>query len=176
MHIGSIAYSSVGIVVGGFAVAGILSVSFSLGAYLGLTVAGFATGVTSGAANLTHEVVKFRIVLKRCTKAKAKLEKQYKIFKKVIKQFHNKNHTPFDLHVLCVFGSCKPLYNNSKHICLIFSSPGPKVTLVTAFLSKWEYFVYIEIPFRLSPAPTFEAILKYERIDVIISYRFVNIE
>ena len=29
--------------------------------------------------------------------------------------------------------------------------------LVTTFLSKWGYFVYIEIPLRLSPAPKFQS-------------------
>ena len=39
--------------------------------------------------------------------------------------------------------------------------------LVTTFLSEWGYCVNIEIPLRLSPAPTFRAFKKY---DVTVSY------
>ena len=42
--------------------------------------------------------------------------------------------------------------------------------LITIFLSEWGYCVYIEIPLRLSPAPTFRALKKYERSDVTFSY------
>ena len=42
--------------------------------------------------------------------------------------------------------------------------------LVTIFLSEWGYCVYIEIPLRLSPAPTFRALKKYECSDVTFSY------
>ena len=41
--------------------------------------------------------------------------------------------------------------------------------LVTIFLSEWGYCVYIQIPLRLSPAPTFRALRKYERSDVTFS-------
>ena len=42
--------------------------------------------------------------------------------------------------------------------------------LVILFLSEWGYSVYIEIPLRLSPAPTFRALKEYERSDVTFSY------
>ena len=41
--------------------------------------------------------------------------------------------------------------------------------LVTIFLSEWEYCVNIEIPLRLSRAPTFKALKKYEPSDVTFS-------
>ena len=41
---------------------------------------------------------------------------------------------------------------------------------VTIFLSIWGYCVYIEIPLRLRPAPTFRTLKKYERTDVTFSY------
>lgn len=58
----SITYSSVGLVGGGLAIAGIFTTPFTFGASLGLTVAGIATGVTSGVAGVTHGAVKFGIV------------------------------------------------------------------------------------------------------------------
>jgi hypothetical protein len=72
--IGSITYSSVGIVGGGLALAGIIAAPFTLGASLGLTVAGVATGVTSGAAGLTHALVKLGIISSKCSDAKTNLE------------------------------------------------------------------------------------------------------
>ena len=38
------------------------------------------------------------------------------------------------------------------------------------FHSDWGYYVYIEIPMRLNPAPTLRALKKYERSDVTVSY------
>ena len=64
--IGSITYSTVGLVSGGLAIAGIVTAPFTLGASLSLTVAGVATGVTSGVAGLTHGVVKIGLVRKNC--------------------------------------------------------------------------------------------------------------
>ncbi|XP_052674987.1 apolipoprotein L3-like [Crassostrea angulata] len=72
--IGSITYSSVGLVGGGLAIAGIITAPFTFGASLGLTVAGIATGVTSGVAGVTHGAVKFGIVKKQCNNAKMNLE------------------------------------------------------------------------------------------------------
>lgn len=62
--IGSITYSSVGLVGGGLAIGGIVTAPFTFGASLGLTVAGIVTGVTSGVAGVTHGAVKFGIVKK----------------------------------------------------------------------------------------------------------------
>uniref|UniRef100_K1PGB9 Apolipoprotein L3 n=1 Tax=Magallana gigas TaxID=29159 RepID=K1PGB9_MAGGI len=74
MHsIGSITYSSVGLVGGGLAIAGIITAPLTFGASLGLT-AGIATGGTSGVAGVTHGAVKFGIVKKQINKAKTNLE------------------------------------------------------------------------------------------------------
>lgn len=72
--IGSITYSSVGLVGGGLTIAGIIAAPFTFGASLGLTIAGVATGVTSGVAGLTHGLVKIGIVKSQCTNAKTSLE------------------------------------------------------------------------------------------------------
>lgn len=76
--IGSITYSSVGLIGGGLAIAGIITAPFTFGASLGLTVAGIATGVTSGVAGVTHGAVKFGIVKKHINNAKTNLEKHEK--------------------------------------------------------------------------------------------------
>ncbi|XP_056008125.1 apolipoprotein L3-like [Ostrea edulis] len=72
--IGSIMYSSVGLVGGGLAIAGIVTAPFTFGVSLGLTVAGIVTGVTSGVAGVAHGVVKFGIVKSKCNEAKTSLE------------------------------------------------------------------------------------------------------
>lgn len=72
--IGSITYSSVGLVGGGLAIAGIISATLTFGASLVLTVAGFAAGLTSGVAGFTHGVVKIGIVKSQLTNAKTSLE------------------------------------------------------------------------------------------------------
>ncbi|XP_048753821.2 apolipoprotein L3-like isoform X1 [Ostrea edulis] len=72
--VGSITYSSVGLVGGGLAIAGIVTAPFTFGVSLGLTVAGIATGVTSGVAGVAHGVVKFGIVKSKCNEAKTSLE------------------------------------------------------------------------------------------------------
>lgn len=76
--IGSITYSSVGIVGGGLAIAGIITAPLTFGISLGLTVAGIATGVTSGIAGVTHGAVKIGIVTKQCHYAKTSLESHVK--------------------------------------------------------------------------------------------------
>jgi hypothetical protein len=76
--IGSITYSSVGIVGGGLALAGILMSPITLGSSLGLTVAGVATGVKSGAAGLTHALVKVGIISSKCSEAKRSVENHEK--------------------------------------------------------------------------------------------------
>lgn len=81
--IGSITYSSVGLVGGGLAIAGIVTAPFTFGASLGLTVAGIVTGVTSGVAGVTHGAVKFGIVKKQCNNAKTSLENHDKSCKEM---------------------------------------------------------------------------------------------
>lgn len=70
LSIGTITYSSVGLVGGGLTIAGMLAAPFTAGLSLGLTVAGIATGVTSGVAGVTHGAVKFGIVKHLCEDAK----------------------------------------------------------------------------------------------------------
>lgn len=77
LSIGSITYSSVGLVGGGLTIAGIIAAPFTFGVSLGLTVAGIATGVTSGVAGVTHGAVKFGIVKQLCEDAKNTLEEHY---------------------------------------------------------------------------------------------------
>ena len=54
----------------------------------------------------------------------------------------------FGLIVLQCFNSYMKKYQSSKL----------NTYLITAFFSEWGYCVYIEIPLRLSPAPTFRAL------------------
>ena len=42
------------------------------------------------------------------------------------------------------------------------------------FLSEWGYCVYIEIPLRLNPAPTFRALKKCERKNVTFYYAIID--
>lgn len=74
LSIGSITYSSVGVVGGGLTIAGIIAAPFTFGISLGMTVAGIATGVTSAVAGVTHGAVKFGIVKQLCEDAKISLE------------------------------------------------------------------------------------------------------
>lgn len=73
--IGSITYSSVGIVGEGLVIAGIITAPFTLGVSLGLTAAGLATELTSGVAGVIHGAVKFGIVIRQCKNAKTSLMK-----------------------------------------------------------------------------------------------------
>nr|XP_022335914.1 uncharacterized protein LOC111132404 [Crassostrea virginica] len=81
--IGSITYSSVGLVGGGLAIAGIVTAPFTFGASLALTVAGVASGVTSGIAGVTHGVVKLGIVKKHVNIAQESLKKHEEACKKM---------------------------------------------------------------------------------------------
>lgn len=74
LSIGSITYSSIGLVGGGLTIAGIIAAPFTFGISLGLTATGIATGVTSAVAGVTHGVVKFGIVKQLCEDAKLSLE------------------------------------------------------------------------------------------------------
>ena len=59
---------------GGLVIAGIVTAPFTFGASLALTVAGVATGLTSGVAGVTHGVVKLGIVGKQCQIAEKSLK------------------------------------------------------------------------------------------------------
>lgn len=72
--IGSITYSSVGIVGGVLTVAGVAA-PFTFGVSLAFVVAGAATGVVSGLASTTHGFVKIGIIMKQCSNAKESLRK-----------------------------------------------------------------------------------------------------
>lgn len=76
LSIGSITYSSIGLVGGGLTIAGIIAAPFTFGISLGLTATGIATSVTSAVAGVTHGVVKFGIpvVKQLCEDAKLSLE------------------------------------------------------------------------------------------------------
>lgn len=74
LSIGSITYSSVGLVGGGLTIGGIIAAPFTFGVSLGLAVAGLAAGVISGVAGVTHGAVKFGIAKKLCEDAKKTLE------------------------------------------------------------------------------------------------------
>lgn len=77
LSIGTITYSSVGLVGGCLTVAGIIAAPFTAGLSVVLTVAGIATGVTSGVAGVTHGAVKFEIVKHLCEDAKTSLEQHH---------------------------------------------------------------------------------------------------
>lgn len=81
--IGNITYSSVGLVGGG-----IITVPFTFGASLGLTIAGVATSVTSGVAGVTHGAVKFSIVKTQINNAKKSLEKHSRSCKEMMRLLH----------------------------------------------------------------------------------------
>lgn len=55
--IGSVTYSSVGIVGGGLIIAGIIAAPFTFGGSLALSVAGAAATISSGVAGVTHTIV-----------------------------------------------------------------------------------------------------------------------
>eukprot|EP00105_Crassostrea_gigas_P045103 XP_019929251.1 PREDICTED: apolipoprotein L3 [Crassostrea gigas] len=76
--VGSIAYSGVGLVGGGLAIAGIITAPFTFGISFGLTVAGVSTGVASGVAGITHGAVKFGKVKKQIDSARTNLENHEK--------------------------------------------------------------------------------------------------
>lgn len=78
LSIGSITYSSVGVVGGGLTIAGIIAAPFTFGISLGLAAAGIATSATSIVAGVTHGSVKFEIVKQLCEDAKVSL-KQHEV-------------------------------------------------------------------------------------------------
>lgn len=83
--IGNITYSSVGLVGGGLAIAGIITAPFTFGASLGLTIAGIATSVASGVAGVTHGAVKFGKVKSQINNAKESLEKHRESCKEMMR-------------------------------------------------------------------------------------------
>lgn len=80
--IGSITYSSVGVVGGGMAIVGIVAAPFTAGASLALTAAGVAAGVSSGVAGVTHHVVKVKKVKSKLADAKKVWKSMTKVVKK----------------------------------------------------------------------------------------------
>ena len=58
-------YSRVGLVGGALSVAGIAAAPVTFGTSLALTMAGVATGATSGLAGLTHGLVKMNQILSK---------------------------------------------------------------------------------------------------------------
>ena len=73
--IGNVTFSSVGLVGGALGVAGIAASPVTFGTSLVLTMAGVATGLTSGLANLTHGLVKMKSEFKQIKNTKTSLEK-----------------------------------------------------------------------------------------------------
>lgn len=86
--IGSITYSSTGLFGAGLAIAGIITAPFTFGASLGLTVAGVATGLTSGIAGITHGAVKLGIVRQQLKDADTFLKKHDESDKKMKRLLH----------------------------------------------------------------------------------------
>lgn len=80
--IGSITYSSVGVVGGGMAIVGIVAAPFTAGASLALTAGGVAAGVSSGVAGVTHHVVKVKKVKSKLADAKKVWKSMTKVVKK----------------------------------------------------------------------------------------------
>lgn len=80
--IGSITYSSVGVVGGGMAIVGIVAAPFTAGASLALTAAGVAAGVSSGVAGVTPHVVKVKKVKSKLADAKKVWKSMTKVVKK----------------------------------------------------------------------------------------------
>lgn len=78
--IGQITYSSVGITSAGLTIGGIIAAPFTMGASLGLTIAGIATGVTSGAAALSHIAVKEGLIRKKSKVARGLLEEDERLY------------------------------------------------------------------------------------------------
>lgn len=73
--IANITYSSVGIVGGGLAIAGVITAPFTFGVSLGLTIAGLAASVGSSAAGAAHVAIKCSIVNTQINNAKNTLQK-----------------------------------------------------------------------------------------------------
>lgn len=76
--IGSVTYSSVGIVGGGLIIAGIIAAPFTFGGSLALSVAGGAATVSSGVAGVTHNIVKEKKVKSRLVDAQTSLQEHDK--------------------------------------------------------------------------------------------------
>lgn len=72
--IGSVTYSSVGIVGGGLIIAGIIAAPFTFGVSLGLSVAGGAASISSGVAGVTHHIVKQKKVKSKLVDAQTSLQ------------------------------------------------------------------------------------------------------
>lgn len=71
--IGSITYSSLGMVGGGLMIGGIILAPISAGASLGFTVVGLSAGLSSSVADIAHGTIKAKIVQQKLNKAQRKL-------------------------------------------------------------------------------------------------------
>lgn len=76
--IGSVTYSSVGIVGGGLIIAGIVAAPFTAGGSLALSVAGGAATFSSGVAGVTHNIVKEQKVKSKLVDAQTSLHEHDK--------------------------------------------------------------------------------------------------
>lgn len=76
--IGSVTYSSVGIVGGGLIIAGIIAAPFTFGGSLALSVAGGAATISSGVAGVTHNIVKEKKVKSKLVDARTSLQEHDK--------------------------------------------------------------------------------------------------
>ena len=74
---------------------------------------------------------------------------------------------------LCLLFGLNVFFNVLTFIRIYYQCSKLNTYLVILFLSEWGYSVDIEIPLRLSPAPTFRVLKKYERSDVTFSYEYL---
>ncbi|XP_061196017.1 apolipoprotein L3-like [Saccostrea echinata] len=68
-NIGKIVYSATGIIAGGLSIAGVALSPFTFGASLALSIAGVATGASSGIANVSHGIAAHVIIRKKSDEA-----------------------------------------------------------------------------------------------------------
>lgn len=81
--IGSITYSSLGMVGGGLMIGGIILAPISAGASLGFTVVGLSAGLSSSVADIAHGTIKAKIVQQKLNKAQRKLREHEDICSKM---------------------------------------------------------------------------------------------
>ena len=67
---------------------------------------------------------------------------------------------------LCLLFGLNVFFNVLTFIRINYQYSKLKTYLVILFLSEWGYSVYIEIPLRLSPAPTFRALKIYAKLGI----------
>lgn len=81
--IGCVTFSSVGVVGGGVAIAGIIAAPFTARGSLALTAAGGAATISSGVAGVTHHMVKVKKVKSKFADAQTSLKKHDKSCEKM---------------------------------------------------------------------------------------------